>query len=245
MRKSWNIGNVVLFLALCGGPFAAICEASTLQAQMNNPPSNNILENVYVGPYSFTNLSNSSSFQMICDDFKDETNFNPATYTVRSFDPNNLGGTVWGSMQNAAALYEQAGWLAAGMMTKTGFTQGEYHFALWAVFDPADVIAWLKNFGDGAGICNDVFGAGNNCGSTNITGGLLLQAEQNYSSGNYSNMLILTPPCTGPSCSEQEFIMFNAPDGGSASMYLGLAGIACMAAVYQSRRIARAEKPLS
>ncbi len=235
--------GLLLMAALICAPLTAFA-SNILQAQMNNPPSNNILDNVYVGPYSFTNLNDSGQFRMICDDFKDETNFNPAIYTVRSFDPNNLTGTVWGGQPNASGLYQQAGWLAMGLMNQTGMMQGEYHFALWAVFDPTGVISWLKGFNNGAGICNDIFGANNNCNSTNVTGGLLLQAEQNYGSANYSNMLIITPPCTGLKCSEQEFLMFSAPDGGSALAYLGLAGLACLATVLYSRRNMIAGKTL-
>jgi hypothetical protein len=234
-------GGLVLLIALFGAPLAAFADG-ILHAQMNAPPSNNILDNIYVGPYSFTNLDNSGAFRMICDDFKDETNYNPATYMVRSFDPNNLVGTVWGSLPNAAALYQQAGWLAMGLMNQTGLLQGEYHYALWAVFDATDVISWLKGFNNGASICNDIFGANNNCNSTNVTGGLLLQAQQNYGSVNYSNMLIVTPPCTGLKCSEQEFLMFSAPDGGSALEYLGLAAAACLVTAFYSRRRSAFEK---
>lgn len=227
--------GLLLMVALICAPLAAFA-GSILQAQLNTPPSNNVVDNVYVGPYSFTNVGDHSTFQMICDDFKDETNYNPATYTVRSFDPNNLSGTVWGSLPNAGVLYQQAGWLAMGLMNQTGLMQGEYHYALWAVFDPTDVISWLKGFSNGAGMCNDIFGANNNCSSTSVTGGLLLQAQQNYGSANYSNMLIVTPPCSGPKCSEQEFLMFSAPEGGSSLAYLGLAVAACVGTVWYSRR---------
>jgi hypothetical protein len=210
--------------------------ASSLTAQLQDPPSNNIVDNLYVGAYSFTNINDSSTFQMICDDFRDETSFNVSTYTVRSFDPNQLQGTLWGSSPNAGVLYQQAGWLAMGMTNQTGLTQGEYHFALWAIFDASDVLSYLKGFNNGKGMCNDIFGPNNNCNSTTISGGLLLQAQQNYGNFNYSNMMIVTPPCLGTKCAQQEFLMFSAPDGGSLLEYLGLTVTACLSTVLYSRK---------
>ena len=90
------------------------------------------------------------------------------------------------------------------------------------------------------GACNYVFGS--NCSTVNLnhlgTGSLLYQAglSSNYGSNNYSNMLILTPTCNGFSCEEQEFLVFTTPEGGSALLYLFLAGLACLGAVWQSRR---------
>ncbi len=234
---------------LCSGLwFAAvlICLSSAalagnVTAQLNNPPSNNILDSIYVGPYNGNNLSGGGSMQMICDDFKDDSDYNQATYTTHSLS--NLTGTLWGGLQNAAVLYQEAGWLAAGMMTKTGAVQGYYSFALWAIFDPTDVLNWLKTAGDNSA-CNYVFGA--TCANVNLSspavGSLLYNAEQSYNYGslNYSNMLILTPTCNGPHCEEQEFLVFTTPEGGSALLYLLLAGLACLGAVWQSRRRAPA-----
>ncbi len=230
---------MLLLLLGCMAPAAL---AGTVTAQLNNPPSNNVLDGIYVGPYSATNTQTGGSMQIICDDFKDESDYNPATYTTNSFS--SLGSTLWGAqllgshgMNYVTTLYEQAGWLAIGMVNATGAQQGYYSYALWAVFDASDVLSWLKNANDMAA-CNAIFG--NNCTSANASAGsLLYNAENNYMNGNYSNLLILTPTnCSGPgSCAEQEFFEFvPVPEGGTALLYLALTGIACFGAIWYTRR---------
>lgn len=234
IRSSWGTVLLVLLALFCLAPAAL---AGSVGAQISDPPSNNVLDGIYVGSYSATNTQSGAPMQIICDDFKDESDYNPATYTTNTF--NSLGNTLWGSRlqgQNVTALYEQAGWLASGVMSASGTQQGYYSYALWAVFDPTDVFNWLKNYNDAAA-CNAVFGAGNNCTSAQVTaGGLLYNAEQNYMNGNYSNLVILTPNgCGNIGCPEQEFFEF-VPEGGSPLSYLFLAGLACFAAIWRSRR---------
>jgi hypothetical protein len=219
---------------------SSACVAGNVSAQLSDPPSNNILDNIYVGPYNATNIQTGASMSIICDDFKDASDYNPATYTTNSFS--TLGNTLWGAsllkqgdtMGQVTALYEQAGWLVFGMINATGKQQGYYSYALWAVFDASDVLNWLKNSNDFAA-CNAVFG--NSCTSTHAgSGSLLYSAQQNYMSGNYSNLQILTPNgCTSFGCPEQEFFML-VPEGGSALLYMLLAGLACLGAVWHSRR---------
>jgi hypothetical protein len=228
---------LIMATLFCLSSFAL---ADNVTAQLNDPPSNNILDNIYVGPYSATNVQTGASMSIICDDFKDESNYNPATYTTNSFS--TLGNTLWGSslmrqgdsLSQVTTLYEQAGWLVFGMINATGAQQGYYSYALWAVFDATDVLNWLKNANDMAA-CSAVFG--NNCTSTHAgAGSLLYSAQQNYASGNYSNLLILTPTgCTAAGCPEQEFFEL-VPEGGSALLYLVLSGLACFGAVWYSKR---------
>jgi hypothetical protein len=195
IRNSFG-GVLVLVAMLCLAPATF---AGTVGAQLNDPPSNNVLDGIYVGAYNGTNTQTGESMQVICDDFKDESDYSRATYTTNSFS--SLGAALWGStllrqgdtMSQITALYEQAGWLAFGIMSATGTQQGYYSYALWAVFDPTDVLNWLRNANDLAA-CNAVFEAGNNCSSTTVTGGLLGSAETNYMGGNYSSLVIHVRP---------------------------------------------------
>ena len=225
--RSFGYVLALLVALFCMAP-TAFAGNGTITAQLNNPPSNNVLDSIYVGPYNGTNTETGAAMQMTCDDFKDESDYSVATYSVRAFSPTNLIGTLWGSLQNAAMLYEEAGWLDLGMMHQSGATQGYYSYALWAIFDSADVVAWLQQNGDTAAY-NAVFG----------TGGLLQQAQAACRDGvscDYTNMLILTPGCNGSKCQEQEFLLFQTPEGGSTLLYLGLAGLAFLGAVRKSRR---------
>ena len=233
-RNSWW---AVLLLMLCAAPNAL---AQSMSLQLNDPPSNNILDNIYVGPYGATNTQTGGSMQVICDDFRDESNTNNWTYTVNTFS--NLGNTLWGSMllkagdtmTQVTSLYQEAGWLALGMFNQSGTTQGYYSYALWAVFQPGQVLNWLKTNLDFAA-CQAIFG--NNCTSTSAAAGSLLAKAQQYgSSGNYSNLVILTPQgCGVGSCPEQEFFAL-VPEGSSRFLYLLLASLACFGMMLHSRR---------
>ena len=230
IRSSWLLMMGAL-LCLAPGLLAQV------NMQINNPPSNNVLDGIYVGSYSATNTDTGAQIQITCDDFKDNSDYNKTTYNSSAFG--NFSNTLWGSLVGAATLYKEAAWLTLGMLNQSGLAQGYSSYAIWAVFDATDVLNWLKQYNDTAA-CNAVFGAGNNCSSTQVTsGGLLSNAQQNYINGNYSNFLIFTPQgCKGAgSCAEQEFLeLMPVPEGGSALLYLLLAGISCFGAMFYARR---------
>lgn len=240
-RAMRSFGWLTLGVLLCSAPdlFAGT------NLQLNSPPSNNVLDGIYVGSYSATNTSTGAQMQITCDDFKDESNYSNTTYTVNTFS--SLGNTIWGSallkqgdtMSQITALYSEAAWLTLGMLQLSGTQQGYYSYAIWAVFDATDVANWLTQQGDSSA-CNSVFGNGSwgVGGCTKGNGGLeALAAGQQYYAGEFSNFDILTPVCgSGPgTCAEQEFFEL-VPDGGSALMYLLLAGISCFGAIFYSGR---------
>jgi hypothetical protein len=239
-RKIQSLGGTALMIVVGVFCLVSAAVAGNVSAQISDPPSNNILDGIYVGPYNATNLQTGGSMHIICDDFKDESNYNPATYTTNSFS--TLGNTLWGSslqrqgysMGQITTLYQTAGWLALGMVNASGTQQGYYSYALWAVFDASDVLTWLRNANDFAA-CNAIFG--NNCTSSHASSGsLLYSAEQNYMNGDYSGLRILTPNgCSVMGCPEQEFFEL-VPEGGSALLYLALVGFACFGAIRLSRR---------
>jgi hypothetical protein len=216
------------------------------ELQINDPASNNVLDGIYVGSYGATNLATGGSVQLVCDDFKDESNYSAASYTTNTFS--SLGSTLWGSsllkagdtLAQVTTLYDEAAWLTLGMLKQTGTTQGYYSYAIWAIFDSSDVAAWLTKYGDSAA-CNAVFGSGSWAGGkcTAGTGGLVGKAaSQTFTAGEFSNLLILTPNgCTnGPgTCPEQEFFEVVA-EGGSAGLYLLLAGLSCFGAILFNSR---------
>jgi hypothetical protein len=237
------------WLVAIGGIFCLVTGATAQQVelQINNPPSNNVLDGIYVGSYSAQNLTSGGNVQITCDDFRDNSNFNAATYTTNTFS--SLGNTLWGSsilgsggtMAQVTQLYDEAVWLTLGMLKQTGTTQAYYSYAIWAIFQPSQVAAWLTSYGD-AGACNAVFGSGSWSGSQCNAGkgGLVgSAASQTYTAGEFSNVVILTPNgCTANSCPEQEFFEV-VPEGGSAALYLLMAGFACFGAMfYRSRQTA-------
>ena len=228
-------------------PIAALSQSVTLQ--INNPPSNNVLDGIYVGSYTATNVATGGTVQITCDDFRDDSDSKVTTYTTNTFS--SLGSTLWGaslSAKTATTLYDEAAWLTLTMLNQTGKQQGYYSYAIWAVFASGDVAKWLTSYQDSAA-CNAVFGAGSWVGGTagkgtcNVgTGGLIgLAASQTFTSGEFANVLILTPTCSGGpgTCPEQEFLEV-VPEGGSAAVYLLLAGLVSLGAVFfGSRRTVR------
>jgi len=206
------------------------------ELQIVSPPSNNVLDGIYVGSYTADNLTTGGSVQIVCDDFRDDSNYDSHTYTTTAFSlGSSLGNTLWGSKGATLTQYEEAAWLTIGMLGQTGVTQGEYSFAIWAIFDAGDVANWLTKYGDAA-TCNAVFGTGSFAGGkcTAGKGGLVGQAlagASTYTPGEFSNVLILTPTgCSSNSCPEQEFLEVVA-EGGSTGLYLLLAGLACFGAI--------------
>src|SRR5208283_2025696 len=137
VRGSW----LAVVALLCVGPCAF---AQSVNLQLNNPPSSNVLDGIYVGSYSATNTQTGGSVQMTCDDFMDASNYNSYSYNVSAFG--NFSSTLWGS--GAAKQYEEAAWLDLGMLKQTSLVQGYYSYAIWAIFDPGQVLSYLNNAGD-------------------------------------------------------------------------------------------------
>jgi hypothetical protein len=228
---------------------AGLCLAPWVAAQNVTLTSagNSVYDGVYVSPY-YATVGGVTNTPIVCDDFKDDSYLNtPFTANIKSFSSlgGGLGNTAWGGVPGALKMYEEAAWLTLTLLTQASGSAGQnsYSYAVWAVFDAAGVISQLNAYGDTA-MCNAIFGAGNNCLSTNVTGGLLGGAQgQSYSLGEFSNVLILTPTvngrtCTAGGCPEQEFFEV-VPEGGAALVYLLLAGICGLGAVILRTRQTR------
>lgn len=231
--------------------FANFAFCQDPQLTLNSPPSNNSLDGIYTGQYSFTNNTSGGTLQMTCDDFADEQNYNETNFNVTTGLLGSLSNTMYGNLGNAVQLYEEAAYLVLnGVLGNIGNTQSYYNYAVWAVFQPQAVLTWLTNAGDNAA-CAAVFGY-KTCASVNLsalTSGYLYTAQQNYGSGNYSSISIYTPVgCAGTdggACGGtnpgQEFIM--VAEGGAALLYLLLAGLSCFGAMFLRRSRTRSANP--
>jgi hypothetical protein len=239
----WAI--IVLWLLLCWVPpgFAGTIGLSVDSSVYNNQ----VLDGVYVSPYPLdvttqgtapSNYSVGTQLTLFCDDFRDESSVGvPVMYNTTTFG-SAVNGTIAGTLWGALSLYQEGAWLS----TQLSNNPGVYSYAVWAVFDPGAVLSWLSSHGD-TNTCNLVFG--NACTSINASAGsLLYQAQnQNFTLGEFSNWVIYTPQnCGQASCSSQEFFQpMPVPEGGSALLYLLLAGVSCLGAmVYSRRQTARA-----
>jgi hypothetical protein len=215
-QKWWGAAAIAL---LCFVP-SAFANSGSLTL---TGAGNNVMNNVYVGPY-YATVNGAANTAVICDDFADDSvvghswNFNTNNFST-------LGTALWG---NQTKNYEAAAWLTVQMLSLNGNpsnnTQvGYLSFAIWSLFDKSAL----------AGLTS-VQLAGVNAWLAKVPGNLTLAM--------FSNFVILTPQgCTPGSCPGQEFLEMTMPDGGSSVMYLLLAGMACFGAIFfrgrQSARI--------
>jgi hypothetical protein len=218
-------------------------------------------DDINVGPYQGT-VNGGPNTQIICDDFADGSVVNkPWKVDITSFSnlASDLGNTLWGSYYLSKKVasttivdwYEEAAWLTEGLLKQSANSnnQAYYSYAIWAVFDPTGVLEWLEKHNENGhgpdnAACKAIFGS--NCGSVNLknlTSGLLWMAQQDYKTGNYSNLLIITAlgpngkACRVGDCPSQEFFEVVAEEGGAAGMYLLLAAVCCLGGMFvRSRR---------
>lgn len=174
---------------------------------------------VYVGPYVAT-VDGVANVQVICDDFADETYINEG-WTTNSTTFNSTGlssatneyyssGSNGGSLTQLQA-YEQVAWLSEQLTnpSNTTATDAAIQLAIWQIFDSST----LGNFSTYES--SDVTAANN---------WLALAAAQTYTSGEFSNVQILSY-ATGTTISgqsngrPQEFILIT-PEPASALLLL-------------------------
>jgi hypothetical protein len=185
----------------------------------------NVLAGVYVGPYT-ASVNGVANTPVICDDFADDSVIGHLwNFTANNFS--TLGSALWG---NQTTNYEAAAWLTLQMLSlnskpDNALQVGYLSFAIWSLFDQ---------------------NALNRLNWTQLAGvnSWLNQVPGNLTPSQFANFVLLTPQgCTsGPgSCPGQEFFEVM-PEGGSAAMYLLLAGLSCFAAMLFRRRPAPAMK---
>jgi hypothetical protein len=183
--SKYTLGLGALLLVLMLGPPARV-RAGTLPVAFNNGGSN-VMGGVYVGPYSLTLTvgSTQGTVQLVCDDAADEVysgeTWNAYTSTYPSLSYVQYPQTINGSGE--AQNYAEAAWLVQQMFSPTyksnAAVVGEMQWALWDIFDP--VIS-----------TTETWGVITSAQQTQISY-WLGQAQSNYASGNYSNVVIYTP----------------------------------------------------
>jgi hypothetical protein len=210
-QKWWGVVAVAL---LCFAP----CAFANSNLTMTGAGSN-VMGGVYVGPY-YATVNGVANTLVICDDFADDSVIGHSwNFTANNFS--TLGSALWG---NQTKNYEAAAWLTLQMLSLNGnpnnATQvGYLSYAIWSLFDKSAL---------------------NGLNSTQLAGVSIWlgKVPSNLTPGQFANIVLLTPQgCTnGPgSCPGQEFFQVM-PEGGSAAMYLLLAGLTCFGAMRFRRR---------
>jgi hypothetical protein len=220
---------VVLLVAVAG--------AGTAAAQACGPGGNNFclnglyngvsLDGIYVSPYMA--IVNGVETEVICDDFANEVALGESwtasegvvgTSTEGLFGPENSAG------------YAQVAWLSEQLLMPANLSnpsqQALITYAIWSVFEPTDVEAWLN---------------------ANPSGGLTWSAVYAESqlaptSGNFSNVDIYTPTGGETCCgTAQEFVVVDAPKSAaeaSSPAILGIdfLGLGVLLFVFRHQRLA-------
>jgi hypothetical protein len=222
IRRSAIVSGLVLLILLVAQN--ALADSVNITLSNNPAPNYDIFANVYTGPYAAT--VNGQPVLIVCDDFLHDTNAGQSwTATVNSLGSSSA---LWSATDpNYVMDYQKAAYLTL-LMLATPNTQansttiGELSFAIWSIFAPSQVNSWLSSY---AGTLPAGFISG--------VGNFLTQAQNNYQSGNYSNVVLYTPPCTNGSCGPpQEFIYVQVPEGGTAAAYLLAALLTCFGAMF-------------
>jgi|ERR1051326_2882105 hypothetical protein len=216
---------VVAAALVCAIPSAF---ADTTAYMYMTSAGNNVMDGIYVGPYTAnitpTGGVTQNNVSIICDDFSDESYVNSGwTATVHSFTAQGLSQSAWATLfpQNYVTLYEEAAWLAIQMLQQPSGSQGIYSYAVWAIFNPTGVQQWLKNDPQTWAAVQSLI--------KTVQG-----MAGNFSLSQFANVLIYTPKCSNGaagSCQSQEFFVVQTPEGGTALAYLLLAGLSCMLAM--------------
>lgn len=214
-----TIVSVVAFLWLAAMPLFAGNTNVTFIAGTGNTFGNN---NFSIGPYTLT--VGGQQVLMVCDDFQDEVsageNWIANTSTVTGA---MLGQYFNGSVFNPHATnpvfpsgfneYEAVAWLSQQMMANlnNNYTLGAIQWAIWSLTDPGLSLS-----------ANGITGADALAVQNEIA-----LALANYSSGNYSGMLIFTPTGNGSNgLPPQEFLLFTPEPATLGLLGTGLLAIA-------------------
>ncbi len=240
-----KLRQVPMFLAavavLCLTPLAF---SQNVTLELNNG-GQYTMDGVYVGPYNFTETPQNGTPQaapLICDDFKDDVyvgeSWTASVTSLTSINSNSTGlmfynqtagsASIFGMTGNFIQGYEAMGYLASQMMPLVGnsansATIGYMAYAIWAIFEPSQVQNWLKSDPTAwAQVQNYVKNA------------LSFVESKNFSLSSLAGWQLLTPT-SWQGAEPQEYLQY-VPEGGSALLYLLLAGVTCIGAMYNRSR---------
>lgn len=232
MKITRRIGCLILLISAASLNVSANSMTLTLVSG-----GSSTMGGVSVGPYNFTMQVGSTKvpIKLVCDDFKDNVFVGEHWKVVTSTFP-TLTNVKW---QGQRVNYAKVGWLIEQMFSPTyknnSKAVGDIQWAIWDIFDP--------------GVSShDPHGSISKQEQKNIANWLTM-AQSNYSSGNYSNLVIYTPVPNsqvpfkdGP---PQEYFGWNPPTPAPEPSSLLLFGSGMFALAGFRRRALSSSKTVS
>jgi len=205
MTKACKISLFAVALLFLSVAPAAFADSATLTL---TGAGSNVVDGVYVGPYTATIAGTPGSVQVICDDYTHESFVGETWNAYVSSFPGLTNVRFTGSSETQN--YDEVAYLANNLFNLGGTNNPEadaLQFAIWDVFDPS-AIAPSTCFGAVAQDCVNYW--------------LTAAESQSYYAGEFSNILIYTPESGG---NPQEFIVRTPEPGALLLLFLGLAGL--------------------
>jgi hypothetical protein len=233
IKLSRTLWRAAILAMVCFAPFAF---GQSVNLTLDNGGSYT-MDGIYVGPYNATQ-NYTQSVQVICDDFSHNVYAGEswtANVTNATALSTSLGSLLWGSSTAGGSMlggtysalqgYESMLYLAAEMLPlssnpKNSTEVAYLSYAIWAIFDSTAVYNWLSQHNDLSAWAQVQSLAEN-------------ALKGSYTTAEFAGWEILTPICT--SGCPQEYFEY-VPEGGSALMYLLLAGVSCFGAMFFRKR---------
>ena len=199
-------------------------------------PEGSVATGFYDGSINGVNVGpGQGSPGFICDDYYDNItsgeHWTATGYQVSSLNAGNIGHTLFGGAAGWESVFGISGlqgYSALAYLVNDMFTNGVGNSALQSLISQA--LWYLTSAAIGRPIGGLDSGA-----MTLVTAAL---AHCNVSLSTYSGLFLYTQPFnpTGPQEMWGQVQTLTVPEGGSALAYLLIAAVACMGAVWQSRR---------
>jgi hypothetical protein len=165
---------------------------------------------------------------MISDDYNDNVyegqHWSASGVQVSTLNSSNIGQTLFGGGQliNGYAgvqIYAQLAYLVNQMVSVTNTTLlSAYSQALWYI---TGGLSWSSI---------------NSTAQNLVTNAIGYAKGNNFSLSQYINLWLYTPTARGPEQAEEMWGLVPVPEGGSAFLYLLLAGVSCLGSVAVRRR---------